>query len=77
MKNVEEYLHRQRLLKDNGEPDESLFGVKMYKNKKAAKIAKEYYKGTTAWLDENGETCMYFGGTDVILHFTDNTGEIG
>ena len=28
MKNVEEYLHRHRLLKDNGEPDESLFGVK-------------------------------------------------
>jgi len=74
MKNVEEYLHQQRLLKDNGEPDESLFGVKMYKNKKAAKIAKEYYKGTTAWVNENGETLMFFGGTDVVLYFTDNTG---
>ena len=41
----------------------------MYKNKKAAKIAKEYYKGTTAWVNENGETLMFFGGTDVILHF--------
>ena len=74
MKNVEEYLHRERLLKDNGEPDESLFGVKMYKNKKAAKIAKEYYKGTTAWVNENGEKLMFFGGTDVVLHFTNDTG---
>tara|TARA_B100001057_G_scaffold354023_1_gene355944 strand:- start:3 stop:227 length:225 start_codon:yes stop_codon:yes gene_type:complete len=74
MKNVEEYLHRERLLKDNGEPDESLFGVKMYKNKKAAKIAKEYYKGTTAWVNENGETLMFLGGTDVVLHFTNDTG---
>ena len=74
MKNVEEYLHRERLLKDNGEPDESLFGVKMYKNKKAAKIAKEYYKGTTAWKNENGETLMFFGSTDVVLHFTNDTG---
>ena len=74
MKNVEEYLHRESLLKDNGQPDESLFGVKMYKNKKAAKIAKEYYKGTTAWVNENGETLMFFGGTDVVLHFTNDTG---
>ena len=75
MKNIEEYLHRQRLLKDNGEPDESLFGVKMYKNKKAAKIAKEYYKGTTAWLNENGETCMFFGAAE--LHFVNNNEETG
>ena len=74
MKNVEEYLHRERLLKDNGQPDESLFGVKMYKNKRVAKIAKEYYKGTTAWVNENGETLMFFGGTDVVLHFTNDTG---
>ena len=75
MKNIEEYLHRQRLLKDNGEPDESLFGVKMYKNKKAAKIAKEYYKGTTAWLNENGGTCMFFGAAE--LHFVNNNEETG
>ena len=67
MKNVEEYLHRQRLLKDNGEPDESLFGVKMYKNKKAAKISKEYFGKTTAWKNENGETLMFFGSA--VLHF--------
>ena len=75
MKNVEEYLHRERLLKDNGEPDESLFGVKIYKNKKAAKIAKEYYKGTIAWLNENGETCMFFGAAE--LHFVNNNEENG
>ena len=75
MKNIEEYLHRKRLLKDNGEPDESLFGVKIYKNKKAAKIAKEYYKGTTAWLNENGETCMFFGAAE--LHFVNNNEENG
>ena len=72
MNKVEEYLMRELLLKENGEPDDSLFGVKMYKNKKAAKIAKEYYKGTTAWKNETGETLMFFGGT--VLHFTDNTG---
>ena len=67
MKNVEEYLHRERLLKENGEPDDSIFGVKLYKNKKAAKIAKEYSGKTTAWKNENGETLMFFGGT--VLHF--------
>ena len=46
----------------------------MYKNKKAAKIAKEYYKGTSAWKNENGETLMFFGCTDVVLHFTNDTG---
>ena len=47
----------------------------MYKNKKAAKIAKEYYKGTTAWLNENGETCMFFGAAE--LHFVNNNEENG
>ena len=71
MKNVEEYLHREKLLKDNGEPDESLFGVKMYKNKKAAKISKEYYKKASAWKNDNGKTLMFFGAA--LLHFVDKT----
>ena len=43
--------------------------------KKAAKIAKEYYKGTTAWLNENGGTCMFFGAAE--LHFVNNNEETG
>ena len=69
MKDDEEYLERERLLKDNGEPDDSIFGVKLYKNKKAAKISKEYFGKTTAWKNENGETCMFFGAAE--LHFVD------
>ena len=71
MNKVEEYLMRERLLKENGEPDDSIFGVKLYKNKKAAKISKEYFGKTTAWKNENGETLMFFGGG--LLHFVDKT----
>ena len=39
MKEIEEYLESQRALDENGKPDESLFGVKMYKSLKAAKIS--------------------------------------
>ena len=67
MDKVEEYLMRERLLKENGEPGDSIFGVKLYKNKKAAKISKEYFGKTTAWKNENGETLMFFGAT--VLHF--------
>ena len=67
----EEYLMRERLLKENGEPDDSIFGVKLYKNKKAAKISKEYFGKTTAWKNENGETLIFWGGA--LLHFVDNT----
>ena len=67
MNKVEEYLMRELLLKDNGEPDDSIFGVKLYKNKKAAKISKEYFGKTTAWKNENGETLMFFGSA--VLHF--------
>jgi len=75
MDKIEEYLHRERLLKDNGEPNDSLFGVKMYKNKKAAKVAKEYNGKTTGWLNENGETCMFFGAAE--LHFVNKSKEAG
>ena len=40
MKEIEKYLESQRALDENGKPDESLFGVKMYKSLKAAKISK-------------------------------------
>ena len=36
MKEIEKYLESQRALDENGKPDESLFGVKMYKSFKAA-----------------------------------------
>ena len=67
MNKIEEYLMRERLLKENGELDNSIFGFKIYKNKKAAKIAKEYFGTTTAWNNENGETLMFFGAA--VLHF--------
>ena len=44
MNKVEEYLMRERLLKENGEPDDSIFGVKMYKNKKAEKFLRSIIK---------------------------------
>ena len=75
MDKIEEYLIRERLLKDNGEPDDSIFGVKLYKNKKAAKIAKEYFGNTTAWKNDNGETCMFFGAAE--LHFVNKSKEAG
>ena len=45
MKEIEKYLKSQRALDENGKPDESLFGVKMYKNLKAAKISGKLYSG--------------------------------
>tara|TARA_B100001059_G_C17581492_1_gene450086 strand:+ start:133 stop:357 length:225 start_codon:yes stop_codon:yes gene_type:complete len=71
MNKIEEYLKGELLLKENGEPDNSIFGVKLYKNKKAAKISKEFYKKASAWKNDNGETLMFFGAA--LLHFVDKT----
>ena len=70
MNKAEEYLKGELLLKENGEPDNSIFGVKLYKNKKAAKISKEYFGKTTAWKNEKGETCMFFGAAELHLNKT-------
>lgn len=49
MKEIEKYLKSQRALDENGKPDESLFGVKMYKNLKAAKISTKLYEGSSGY----------------------------
>ena len=60
MKDVEEYLERERLLKENGEPDNSIFGVKLYKNKKAAKISKENWHQSVSCYIQHTKHLMRF-----------------
>ena len=45
MDKIKEYLENQRALDGNGKTDETLFGIKMYKILKAAKIANKLYSG--------------------------------
>ena len=33
------------------------------------RFSKEFYKKASAWKNENGETCMFFGAAE--LHFVD------
>ena len=67
MKEVEEYLKSQRALDKNGKPDTSLFGVKMYKSLKAAKISGKLYSGFSGYYRADGGTSILFG--DTILYF--------
>ena len=54
MKEIEEYLESQRALDENGKPDTSLFGVKMYKSLKAAKFQQNYMKALQAIIERMG-----------------------
>ena len=67
MKEIEKYLESQRPLDENGKPDESLFGVKMYKSLKAAKISTKLYEGSSGYYRADGGTSILLG--DTILYF--------
>ena len=67
MNEIEEYLESQRALDENGKPDESLFGVKMYKSLKAAKISTKLYEGSSGYYRADGGTSILLG--DTILYF--------
>ena len=67
MKEIEKYLESQRALDENGKPDESLFGVKMYKCLKAAKISTKLYEGSSGYYRADGGTSILLG--DTILYF--------
>ena len=67
MNEIEEYLESQRALDENGKPDESLFGVKMYKSLKAAKISTKLYEGSSGYYRADGGTSILLG--EAILYF--------
>ena len=67
MNEIEEYLESQRALDENGKPDESLFGVKIYKSLKAAKISQKLYNGPSGYYRADGGTSILLG--DTILYF--------
>ena len=59
MTEIEKYLENQRALDENGKPDESLFGVKMYKSLKAAKIFGKLYSGFSGYYRADGVQVFY------------------
>ena len=67
MTEIEKYLENQRALDKNGKPDESLFGVKMYKSLKFAKISEKLYSGFSGYYRADGVTSILLG--DTILNF--------
>ena len=67
MKEIEKYLENQRALDENGKPDESLFGVKMYKSLKAAKISTKLYEGSSSYYRADGGTTILMG--DILIYF--------
>ena len=67
MTEIEKYLESQRALDKDGKPDESLFGVKMYKSLKAAKISQKLYNGPSGYYRADGGTSVLLG--DTILYF--------
>ena len=64
---IEKYLENQHALDKDGKPDESLFGVKMYKSLKAAKISNKLYSGSLSYYGADGGTSILLGNTE--LHF--------
>ena len=68
MTEIEKYLDSQRALDKDGKPDESLFGVKMYKSMKAAKISGKLYSGFSGYYRADGGTTILLG--DAELYFT-------
>ena len=67
MKEIEKYLESQGALDKEEKPDESLFGVKMYKSMKAVKISGKLYSGFSGYYRADGGTSILLG--DTILYF--------
>ena len=67
MTEIEKYLENQRALDENGKPDESLFGIKMYKSLKAAKILNKLYEGSSGYYRADGGTTILMG--DIFIYF--------
>ena len=59
MKEIEKYLESQGALDENGKPDESLFGVKMYKSLKAAKSLENCTQGLAVIIELTGVQVFY------------------
>ena len=51
----------------NRKPDKSLFGVKMYKSLKAAKISTKLYEGSSGYYRADGGTTILMG--DIFIYF--------
>ena len=68
MNEIEKYLENQLALDENGKPDKSLFGVKIYKSMKAAKISGKLYSGFSGYYRADGGTTILLG--DAELYFT-------
>ena len=64
---IEKYLESQRALDENGKPDESLFGVKMYKSLKAAKISTKLHEGSSGYYRADGGTTILMG--EILIYF--------
>ena len=60
MDEIEKYLESQRALDKNGKPDESLFGVKIYKSLKAAKISQKLIMVLAFIIELTGELGFYW-----------------
>ena len=68
MKEIEKYLESQLAHDKDGNPDKSLFGVKMYKSMKAAKISGKLYSGFSGYYQADGGTTILLG--DAKFYFT-------
>ena len=60
-------LKSQRALDKMSNSDTSLFGIKIYKSLKAAKISNELYSGSSGYYRADGGTSILLGET--ILYF--------
>ena len=67
MTEIDRYLKSQRALDKNGKPEESLFGVKIYKSLKACKISNKLHSTTTGYYRADGGTSILIG--EIFLYF--------
>ena len=67
MEEIEKSLKNQRALDKNGKPDESLFGIKIYKSLKSAKISNKLYLGSSSYYRADGDTTILMG--EISLYF--------
>ena len=72
MNEIEKYLESQRALDKEGKPDESLFGVKMYKSLKAAKISQKLYNSPSGYYRADGGTSILLGDTILYIKSTED-----
>ena len=67
-KKTEVFLKDKVVLDQQGHPRKAFYDLTVYKDARSARIAKEYYGCSTAFIDEQGNECFFLHNTVILFN---------